>query len=270
VSARRGLPTAVKMRHDQHYVDSLLFKEGEVVGRMIPIEQIFPNPHQPRKDLGDIEMLAQSIREHGVLEPILVTKEPEGYQIVSGERRYVAAEHAELRQMPCIVKNLKEREILEIALVENLQRKDLHPFEEADGLHTLVQRYRYTHDMLAQRIGKSRSSVSETLAIAGLEPEVRAAAREAEITAKSMLLTVAKKKTVPERLALIERIAAGARRDEIRRSHRTQQKPKPFVYKFRAPDKTFSLDLKFKRSQVSKKELIACIEAILEQIRAED
>src|SRR2546422_5071151 len=128
------------MRHDAHYIESLTTYSGAAVGRMIPVEKIRPNPDQPRKALGDLRELTESIREKGVLEPLLVRYVPreECYYIISGERRYHASRAAGLREVPCIEKIADDAETLELALIENIQRKDLTPFEEADGLHRLA------------------------------------------------------------------------------------------------------------------------------------
>ena len=267
--ARRGLPDTKKMRHDSHYVDNLVFREGDVVGRMLPIDNLRPNPEQPRSDMGDLQSLAASIQEQGVLEPLLVNKVAGGYMIISGERRFHAATMAGLQTVPCIIKNLDRNQILEIALVENLQRKDLHPFEEADGLKMLLKGFNYTHDHIAKKIGKSRPSVTETLTLANLEPKVRDAAISAGITAKSMLLSVARLETVTEQLAMIERIAKGAGREEVRRRAKKQNRQKPFVFKYRDPAKSYSFNLKFKKSDVAPDELIDTLETILAELKSQ-
>ena len=154
-------------------------------------------------------------------------------------------------------------------MVENLQRKDLHPFEEADGLRSLSQSFQYTHDEIAQKIGKSRSSVTETLTLATMSPEVREAAREAAINAKSMLLGVARLESVEEQMAMIAQIARGAGREEVRRQAKKQDRAKPFVYKYRDPDKTFSFNLKFKKSEVGHQELIEVLEGILNDLKTQ-
>lgn len=268
MSARRGLPGKIKMRHDRHYVDNLVVRDGEVVGRMVPMSQVYPNPDQPRLDMGDLNALASSIEIHGVLEPILAIKTDLGYMIVSGERRYRASLSLHREEIPCIVKNLNEQEILEIALVENLQRQDLHPFEEADGLDTLVEKYHYTHEQVAEKLGRSRSSVTEILTLAKVPDEVRDLALKAEITAKSMLLNVARQKSLQAQIDMIERISKGASREDVRRKKaKTGQRATPYTFKFRAPDKTFRMDLKFRRSQVSDQELISCLEQIISDIK---
>ncbi len=120
VSSRRiGLPVTVKMRHDAHYVEDIISRSGAAIGRMIAIEQIQPNADQPRKDLGDLKGLIESVREKGVLEPLLVRFLPqaEKYMIISGERRYQAARAAGLREVPCIEKEVNDAETLELALI---------------------------------------------------------------------------------------------------------------------------------------------------------
>jgi len=155
------------MRHDAHYVETLASYSGAAVGRMIPVEKIRPNPDQPRKALGDLRELTDSIKQKGVLEPLLVRFVPreETYYIISGERRYHAARGAGLREVPCIEKIADDAETLELALIENLQRKDLTPFEEAEGLHRLAEQFEYTHEDISKKIGRARSSVTETLSL---------------------------------------------------------------------------------------------------------
>src|SRR5579862_3857338 len=163
------------MRHDAHYVETLTSFSGASIGRMIPIDKIRPNPDQPRKHIGDVRELADSIREKGVLEPLLVRYIPreDAYHIISGERRYHAARAAGLREVPAIEKIADDAETLELALIENLQRKDLTPFEEADGLYRLSEQFAYTHEDIARKIAKARSSVTETLSLRTIPDVIR-------------------------------------------------------------------------------------------------
>src|SRR6478735_10838685 len=160
---------------------------------MIPLSMIEPNAEQPRTSLGNIEELAASIREKGVLEPILVrTIAPNHYQIISGERRYRAATMAGLDEIPAIELDVDDKEQLEIALIENIQRKDLTPFEEAEGFLALQQRFNYTHEKISQVIGKSRTTITETLSINDIPQRIRAMCREAGIANKSILVQIAR------------------------------------------------------------------------------
>src|SRR5438128_9584156 len=191
MAMKRGLPERKAMRHDAHFVDEWTRRSGRQVGSMIPLELIEPNAEQPRTNLGNIEELASSIREKGVLEPILVRSVgPNRYQIISGERRYRAATLAGLDEIPAIELDVDDREQLEIALIENIQRKDLTAFEEAEGLLVLQQKFDYTHEKISQVIGKSRTTVTETLLINDIPDRLRAMCREPGISNKSVLVQV--------------------------------------------------------------------------------
>src|SRR6059036_3695055 len=161
------------MRHDEHYVEALAASAGTPIGRMIAIDHIDPNPNQPRQVMGDLSELIASISEKGIIEPLVVRQRGERFQIVAGERRYQAAVQVGLRELPVVVRDVDETEMLELALIENLQRKDLTPFEEAEALQGLADRCGYTHEDLARRLGKSRTSVTESLALNGMPEEVR-------------------------------------------------------------------------------------------------
>ena len=181
------------MRHDSHYVEEFARTPNRSVGRIIQISQIEPNPDQPRVEIGDLTELAESIKQKGVLEPLLVKPNGDGtWMIIAGERRWRASNLAGLREVPCIELDVDEKTIAEIALIENLQRKDLNVWEEADGLAALHSRYGYTHEEIAKKIGKSRSTVTEFFAIAGLPEVIRRKCRQAEISAKSILLEISR------------------------------------------------------------------------------
>ena len=186
----RGLPLGIKMRHDSHYVDELTHG-AKSVGKVIKIDRIEPNPDQPRTEIGDLTELAASIEKQGVLEPLLVKPREDGtYMIIAGERRWRASNLAGLKEVPCIELDIDENTIAEIALVENLQRKDLTIWEVAEGLAALTERFGYTHDDIAEKIGKSRSTVTESIAIAGLPSEIKDRCKKADITAKSVLIEI--------------------------------------------------------------------------------
>lgn len=189
---KRGLPTDVKMRHDSHYVEELT-RGFRSIGKVIPIHQLEPNPEQPRTEIGDLSELSDSIKQNGVLEPILVKPKSKGiWLIIAGERRWRAANLAGLSEVPCIELDLDDKSIAEIALIENLQRKDLTVWEEADGLAFLAERFNYTHEEIAKKIGKSRTTVTESMAIAGLPESIRQKCRQNQISAKSSLLEIAR------------------------------------------------------------------------------
>jgi ParB family chromosome partitioning protein len=150
----------------------------------IPLARIRPNPRQPRQrmDPGELEALATSIREHGILQPILVTETIDGYQLVAGERRFRASQMAGLERIPAVVRQLLDREQLELALVENLQRADLGPLEEAHAYRSLVTEFELSHEQIAQRVGRAKSTIANTLRLLDLDPAVQAALSEGQIT----------------------------------------------------------------------------------------
>lgn len=193
MSKTGGLPLSVKMRHDAHYVENIV-ATSRSIGKTIPIDSIEPNPEQPRNEFGDLTELTASIKEKGVLEPLLVKRDPGGakYMIIAGERRWRASKAAGLKEVPCIEMDIDDQGVAEIALIENLQRKDLTVWEEADGLKALADKFGYKHDDIAQKISKSRSTVTEFMTIAGLPGEIRERCRAANINSKAVLLDIAR------------------------------------------------------------------------------
>jgi ParB family chromosome partitioning protein len=261
------------MRHDAHYVETLASYSGASVGRMIPIEKVRPNPDQPRKALGDLRELTDSIRQKGVLEPLLVRYVPreDAYYIISGERRFHASRAAGLREVPCIEKIADDAETLELALIENLQRKDLTPFEEADGLHRLAEQFDYTHEDISKKIGRARSSVTETLSIRGIPDPIRTLCVDKGILTKSLLLQVARQPNEKKMREMVQRIVQGGlTRDEARRVRKEESagepRPQPFLFDFRPADESFRLRIQFRKSHVSREELMAALRAVLTEL----
>lgn len=151
----------------------------------IALGDIDPNPDQPRRDFDKaaLEQLAESIRQAGVLQPLLVVKEGVRYRIVAGERRYRAARLAGLHTVPCLVKDLSEQEVMEAALIENLQREDLNPIEEAAGIRALMDKCGYTQDMAAKRVGRSRPAVANLLRLLSLPQKVQKLVKDGSLSA---------------------------------------------------------------------------------------
>ena len=173
----KGL-SALFSETEEDYGKSLLFEEepvqkGENVSE-VDITKIFANPNQPRKvfDEGALRELADSISKHGVIMPIIVNKSGDRYMIIAGERRFRASKIAGLDKVPVIIKTYNERQIKEISLIENLQREDLNPIEAATAMRSLMDEYGMTQEDLADRIGKSRSAIANTLRLLSLTPEV--------------------------------------------------------------------------------------------------
>ena len=154
--------------------------------RTLPIYKVEPNPNQPRQDFDpeELEALADSIRTHGIIQPLTVREMPNGYyQIIAGERRWRAARLAEVSEVPAVVMEADDKKVMELALIENLQRQDLNPVEEAMGYHALMEEYGLTQEEAAKRVGKSRPAVANSLRLLGLCAPVLELVRKGEITA---------------------------------------------------------------------------------------
>lgn len=269
---RTGLPVTVKMRHNAHYVEEIISRSGAAIGKMIAIEQISPNTEQPRKDRGDLKGLTESVREKGVLEPLLVRYLPESgkYMIISGERRYFAARAAGLVEVPCIEKDADDAETLELALIENLQRKDLTPFEEADGIQALGDRFALTHDEIAKKIGKGRSSITESLSLRNIPDPVKAECIEKGVISKSQLLQVSRQPNEAKMRDLVRRFALGmVTRDQAREERQPDKKPKNAVFRFVPPTKDFRLVMQFRRGSVQREEIIQTLRRVIEMLETD-
>lgn len=172
---------------------SMLLAEGDDTARpsgdrKIPIEQILPNPDQPRRDFvkSDLDDLARSISEKGVIQPLIVRASPDGsdtYQIVAGERRWRAAQQAKLHELPVIIREFSDVEVLEIAIIENIQRADLNPVEEAVGYQQLMDRFGHTQEKISEALGRSRSHIANLLRLLNLPKDVLDLVRNGQLSA---------------------------------------------------------------------------------------
>lgn len=163
-----------------------LAQQSAPADRKVPIEFISPNPRNPRRRFVEAELadLASSIKEHGIVQPIVVRPtRGDRYEIIAGERRWRAAQQAGLTQVPIIIREVDDRVALEIAIIENVQRSDLNPLEEAAGYQSLIDEHHYTQADLAQVIGKSRSHVANTLRLLKLPPDVRQMLSDGDLSA---------------------------------------------------------------------------------------
>lgn len=272
MSKLRGLPQTKRMRHDFHFVDQLLSNQSKPIGQTLDILLLDPAPGQPRKDFGDLSDLVSSIKDRGVLEPILVRKTASRFQIIAGERRYRAAMKAGLARLPCIELDVDEQGMLEISLIENLQRRDLNPFEEADAIHQLVETLDLTHSEAARRLGRSRTSLTETLSLVHLPASIRKRCLKSGILGRSILLQIARLKNEAQMMELLDSIAQGKlTRQDVRDLRKTSPRSKPgrpagYIFKFQPPDRSFRLQLRFGRSRVAKTELIDALQAIIRSL----
>ena len=271
---RSGLPDTIAMRHDDHFVDLISARVSGPRIRMVPLAKIDPNPQQARSELGNLEELMASIKAKGVLEPILVRPKNDRYEIIAGERRYVACKRVGLNEIPAIEMIVKDNEAMELALIENLQRKDLDVFEEADGLNALVEIYRYNHAQLAEKIGKARSTITEIVNVARIPKKLRAICKEAGITSRSTLIEIAKQEKQSDMERLIHEITQrGLRREDTRElSKKLQGKiktSKPFVFNYtHQSNDQYHLRIEFKKHAVSREEVIQVLEEIISRLKS--
>lgn len=272
------------MRHDAHYVEELATQHPVPIGRLIALEHLDPNPEQPRVEIGDLDDLTASIKEKGVLEPLLVKPAKTGgrWMIIAGERRWRASKAAGLREVPCIEMDVDDKAVAEIALIENMQRKDLTAWEEADGLAALCERFGYTHEDVARKVGKSRSTVTEALSIATLPEVIREKCRHADISAKSLLLQVVRQPDIESMHAILEEITVhGLKRDGARTARRLRQgntpspqqmppsepKSNPYSFVYKAKDGTFTVKLNFNKSEIGIDQLEEALRETLAEIQ---
>jgi ParB family transcriptional regulator, chromosome partitioning protein len=249
--SKKGLPAGVQMRHDYHYVEELNLA-NRPVGKIIPIGNVEPNPEQPRTEIGDLTELSDSIKEKGVLEPLLVKPTGNGrYMIIAGERRWRASNLAGLTEVPCIELDIDEKGIAEIALIENLQRKDLTIWEEADGLKALAERFGHTQEQIAKKISKSRTTVTELMTVAGIPSEIRDRCRSAGIASKSTLLEIARQFDDAAMFKYVDDLVSG--KVEPPRVRKQEQSPaagrSPNRYRYEDKSGDFTVQITFKQSE---------------------
>ena len=269
---KTGLPDDVTMRHDNHYVDLI---EEKLYGpriRMLPINKIDPSPHQARTELGNIEELMASIKEKGILQPIIVRERNERYEIIAGERRCIAAKNVGLKDVPCIEMNVSDNEAMELALIENLQRKDLSAFEEADGLNALADMYGYSHKQISEKIGKARSTITEIISISKIPKEIRNLCEEFSIKSRGTVIEIAKQENEDSMFRLITEIKKRELKREDTRDLSKMIKGKEkkidkYVYKYEEKDKSFKLKIEFKQQKVTKDEIVKILEKLIEKLK---
>jgi ParB family chromosome partitioning protein len=190
---------------DALFADSLHEEGSQIID--IPIEEIFPNPTQPRKLINDdkISDLSESIKKSGLISPIIVRKMNTKYEIIAGERRYHACKMAGIENIPSIVKEISDEEAFKISLIENLQREDLNPMDEAEAYYTLKNQFNLTHQEIADSVVKDRSTITNALRLINLPEEIKEALRDSIITtghARAILMV----ESVNEKIMLLERV----------------------------------------------------------------
>jgi ParB family transcriptional regulator, chromosome partitioning protein len=184
---KRGLGRGLSaLMADVAETESVAARGTAAAEKFVPIEQISPNPEQPRKrfDQGDLDDLAASIKEKGVIQPLIVRQRADGtYEIVAGERRWRASQMAKLHELPVIVRSFTDVEVLEVAIIENIQRADLNSIEEAAGYRQLMDRFGHTQEKMAEALGKSRSHIANLLRLLNLPDPVLEMVRAGDLSA---------------------------------------------------------------------------------------
>ncbi|MCK4766151.1 MAG: ParB/RepB/Spo0J family partition protein [Candidatus Aminicenantes bacterium] len=273
-----GLPDFVKSKYDNHLVEEIADRTRTSVIRNIPLEKLLPNVMQPRKDFGDLNELAESIKEKGILEPILVRPRNGQFEIIAGERRCKAGKLAGLRDIPAIVYDIADNEALEISIIENVQRKDLNIFEHAFSLKSLSDLYGYTHRDIAQKIGKSRVTVTELIRVTDLPPDVVERCSELSITSKTFLSELVKLESREEMLAVLDSYEEKPfSRDKIK-EHRKgkesadnpkEQRDKAYKFNFATDDKAIEINFNINKKGVGKDKVIEILEKLIVDIKAD-
>lgn len=279
---RRGLPTTIKSRHENHFVEEISKMTRTKIIRNIPIDKIVANIMQPRKDFGELQELSESIKEKGIIEPILVRPINGKFEIIAGERRFRAAKLVNLKEMPCIEHDVADNEALELTIIENMQRKDLNIFESAYSLKSLAEIYGYTHDEIAQKIGKSRVTVSEQIRITDLPSEVSKKCFDLNISSKTFLLQLVKLDDKDAMLKVLEKyIENPFSREELKqmrtenknaehlKSVNKKSKSERVKFNFVSEDKEIKIGFNIKNKNIGKDKIIQILTELIEDIRTE-
>jgi ParB family chromosome partitioning protein len=262
-----GLPEFIKMKHDYHLVDEISMRTKTPVTRNIPIEKIITNQLQPRKDMGDLKELTESIREKGIIEPVIVRPKDGHFEIVAGERRFRAAKQAGMSEVPCIEHDIPDNEALELSIVENIQRKDLNVFEQAQSIMSLAEIYGYTHEEIAQKIGKSRVTVSELIRVTDLPVEIRQKCLDMGINSKTFLLELTKLEDPAKMTEILEQYGQNSfSRDRIKQQ---RKKPDAKIVKlnFVSEDKNIKINFHCRQEGFDKENIISVLEKLIADIK---
>lgn len=264
-----GLPEFIKMKHDHHLVDEISLRTKTPVIRNIPVEKIIANSMQPRRDMGNLSELTDSIRENGIIEPIIVKPKDGNFEIIAGERRYRAAREAGLREVPCIEHDIPDNEALEISIIENIQRKDLNVFEQANSIRSLAEIYGYTHEEIAKKIGKSRVTVTELIRVTDLPEGIKEKCMDLGIDSKTFLLELTKIADPEKMEEILARYGQKPfSREEVKQQRKTEKvPPRTFNFNFVSDDKKVKINFHFKQEKVDRESVIELLEKLIQDIR---
>ncbi len=264
-----GLPDFIKMKHDHHLVDEISLRTKTPVIRNVPVEKILANQMQPRRDMGDLKELTNSIKENGIIEPVIVKPRDGNFEIIAGERRFRAAKEAGMTEIPCIEHDIPDNEALEMSIVENIQRKDLNVFEQADSIRSLAEIYGYTHEEIAKKIGKSRVTVTELVRITDLPAEIRERCLQLGIDSKTFLLELTKTGDAEKMDEILSQYGKKPVSREVVKEQRKEKegKPKAFRFQFVSADKKVRINFQFRHENVDRGRVIEVLERLISDIR---
>jgi len=285
-----GLPTFVKSKFDNHFVEEISARTRTPVIRNIPLHKVITNEQQPRKDFGDLDEMAESIKEKGILEPILIRPKDGMFEIIAGERRFKAAEIAGLTEIPCIEYDIADNEALEISIIENIQRKDLTIYEQAYSLRSLSEIYGYTHQEIAQKIGKSRVTVSELIRVTDLPEDILEQCAQLKITSKTFLLELVKLEDIELMKEVLENYSEKPfSRDTIKELRKadesvdqsdvaekiedegnkatTESSQKYYKFNITSEDKGIKIKFDIKHETADKEKIIGILEQLIKDIK---
>ena len=270
-----GLPDFVKSKYDNHFVDEISARTQAPVVRNIPIDNIVANVNQPRKDLGDLSEMIESIKQKGILEPVLIRPKNGQFEIVAGERRFRAATLAGLTEIPCIECDIADNEALELSIIENIQRKDLNIYEQAFSLKSLSEIYGYTHQEIAQKIGKSRVTVSELIRVTDLPKEILKQCAELNINSKTFLLELVKLESVEQMAEMLKDYSEKPfSRDKIKEKRKAGEEEtktdKPFralKFNISSEDKAVKIRFDIKSHDGDRNKIIGILEKLIADIK---
>ena len=272
-----GLPDFVKSKYDNHFVEEISTRTRTPVVRSVPIDKIVTNVNQPRKDFGDLGEMIQSIKERGILEPVLIRAKNGKFEIVAGERRYRAAKLAGLMEIPCIEYDIADNEALELSIIENVQRKDLDIYEQAFSLKSLSEIYGYTHQDIAQKIGKSRVTVSELIRVTDLPQEILQRCAELNISSKTFLLELVKLESVDQMIEMLNNYSEKPfSRDKIKEKRKAgdekkvEADDKPFKelkFNIASEDKEVKIKFDIKTHDGDRNKIINILEKLISDIK---
>jgi len=227
----------------QSMINAIEKKAPQLSQVMISIEEIRPNPYQPRKHFDEEKLneLAQSVKEHGIFQPILLKASVKGYEIIAGERRYRAAQIVGLKEVPAIIVELTDQQMMEIALLENIQREDLNAIEEAQAYQSMMKKLHLTQDELSKRVGKSRAHIANTVRLLKMPKKLQGYVLDGTLTMGHIkpLITIDEKKAlevaqkaIQENLSVrsVEDIVKGIKLQDARKAKPKVEKPKEYTY----------------------------------------